>query len=1083
MKCTVGYSLPIEMLIDSGSDWNLISTRDWTSLCEAQKRGSVVLYDIKKRPGESAKAYGSLMPLEALFTFYAWVEVVEAAKPKSFAKLYVVENGAKSILGRASSIRMELLQVGVAVKASSSALVNSLSKYEGSLEMKKSGCSKQSATAGPEETVKEFPCVPNFLFDFDIDPEVMPSVKAYVNIPEAYRDRAVERLRMMEAQGIIERVRSAPRWISGLSAVPKGKDDFRLVVNMVGPNKAIRRRFYKMPTLESIRTKLMGAKYFTKLDITSAFHHIRLGEKSKDMTTFLGPDGMYRFRRLNFGVSSAPEGFQQKMDEILQGLSNVVAYVDDVLIYARDIPTLVKCTDKVLAAFKANNLTLNDSKCEYTKQKLEFLGHELSEEGFNISKKKIDDVKKFRQPQNVTEIKSFLGLASFLSPYIKNFANITKPLWDSTAAGKFVWRSEQGKAFQDLKDAIINCTIRQGFFSGTDETFLYTDASPVALGAVLVQVNQERKSRVIAFASRLLSPTERRYPQTQREALGIVWGAEHFWYYLVGRKFTVRTDAEGISFILKRDHTQTKRIMRRSDAWALRMEGFDYAVEYVRGVDNIADSSSRLIDGIGEENFEDGQTPGEIMSFTLDSPGDIIFTKGRVTIEEVKWHADRDPVMRAVVEALDSNEWPRSLGKYKSVRHELRVKDGLLTRMGELVVPSELRPKVLSTAHTGHPGVTAMKSILRGCVWWPGSLTHAENWVLSCKACGLMARRSPPMPMQRSELPSAVWENVAMDFNGPYMHLGGVYILLIVDLYSRFLIARPVKSTDFGSTRAVLDDVYDTYGSVKSSKSDNGPPFNGAEYKDYNIAQGITSIYSAPLDAQQNGGVETYMRLVNKGMTASSVEGGNWRESLANTISAHNAAVCVATGVAPETLMFGRKIRRNLPLLSTEAPVVTDDEIRRRDWNAKLKFKSLLDKRRDARYSKIQVGDKVFVSRPTKKKGQSNFDPTEFTVIGKRHGTLELLSPLGNVITRTITFVKKVADRRDPEILGNNIQVEPDQVMPASSHNATQPVPTVVQVQPQIQRRSERVKKPTANLKDFVYLLGWELKDKLQLGD
>lgn len=1020
---------------------------------KARKEGKVVLYGVKEKPGEFASAYGSVEQLEALRCFHAWVQVVETEKPRNFAKFYVVENGSKSILGRATATRMELLQVGVGVKP---AMIN--------------------AILGEAESSDEFPSIPNFVFDFDIDASVDPSVKAFVNIPEAYKDRAVERLRKMEVQGIIEKIKKAPGWISGLSAVPKGKDDFRLVVNMVGPNKAIRRRFYKMPTLEGIRARLNGAKYFTKLDITSAFHHIKLGEKSKDMTTFLGPDGMYRFKRLNFGVSSAPEGFQQKMEEILNGLRNVIVYVDDILIFASDLMSLQAFTKKVLEALKANNLTLNGSKCEYDKEALEFLGHELSADGFNISKKKVEDVAKFRRPQNTSELKSFLGLASFLSAYIEDFSDISEPLWSATASDQFAWEKEQDDAFHALKEAIMSCTVRQGFFSGSDETFLFTDASPVALGAVLVQKNSEGKSRIISFASRLLSPTERRYPQTQREALGIVWGTEHFWYYLMGRKFTIKTDAQGISFILKRDHTQAKRIMKRADAWALRMEGFDYTVEYVKGEDNIADPSSRLIDGVGESNFEDGPTPGEIRAFTLDVPADTVFAEGCVTLEEVKFHTDRDQVLKAVAEALDTDQWPRSLGKFKSVKHELRLVDGLISRMGALLIPEVLRPKVLSAAHAGHPGVVAMKSILRASTWWPGMLAHAESWVLECEACTLMSRKNKPMPMQRSELPSAVWENIAMDFNGPYKQFNGVYILLIVDLYSRFLLARPVRGTDFLSIRGVLDDVFDTFGNVRSVKSDNGPPFFGAEYKKYNESRGIKVVFSTPLDAQQNGGVETYMRLVNKGMTAPSVEGGSWRKSLDDTMAAHNSAICEVTGVAPEVLMFGRKIRRKIPLLSTETAPVRDKQLRKRDWDQKMKHKKLMDKKRDARYSSIEVGDKVFVSRPTKQKGQTNFDPTQWTVISKRHGTLELLSPLGNLISRTIPFVKKVPDRRADACLDGGEIGEKQSA--EEGDNFSVPMEVEEASKP---RRSERLKSKPANLKDYVCMLGWELDSGLHI--
>lgn len=125
----------------------------------------------------------------------------------------------------------------------------------------------------------------------------------------------------------------------------------------------------------------------------------------------------------------------------------------------------------------------------------------------------------------------------------------------------------------------------------------------------MVQQGNDEANRIIAFASRLLSPTERRYPQCQKEALAIVWGAEHFWFYLIGRRFTIRTDAEGIAFIFKRDQAPTQRIMKRADAWALRMDAFDYDVEHISGEANIADPSSRLVEGEGTENFDDQPTP------------------------------------------------------------------------------------------------------------------------------------------------------------------------------------------------------------------------------------------------------------------------------------------------------------------------------------------------------------------------------------------------------------------------------------------------------------------------------------------
>lgn len=361
-------------------------------------------------------------------------------------------------------------------------------------------------------------------------------------------------------------------------------------------------------------------------------------------------------------------------------------------------------------------------------------------------------------------------------------------------------------------------------------------------------------------------------------------------------------------------------------------------------------------------------------------------------------------------------------------------------------------------------------------------LAQAENWVKSCKPCTLMSRREPPEPMLRARLPQAVWESVAMDFSGPYAMFGGIYIFLIVCTFSRFVIAKPVKSTSFCAIRAVLDDIYDTYGNVTLCRSDNGPPFSGREFKVYCAEKGIEATYSTPLDAQQNGSAECYMKIVKKAMSVPSVEGGDWSRSLAETVSAHNAAVCFATGVAPDALMFGRKRRRNLPILDTSVRQTPRQQISETDQREKIKHKKIADKKRAARPSAVSIGDKVVILRNAPQKGQTVYSPTEYVVIGKEHNSLTLLGPGGQTVSRTNTFVKKIHERRG-ELL---IQGTPKRSAPlegpeaASSEKATTLTensglelggesPTETDVLPH--RVSSRVKKAPVKLTDYIRLL------------
>lgn len=823
----------------------------------------------------------------------------------------------------------------------------------------------------------------------------------------------------MEAQGIIEKVTSAPGWISGMSAVAKGRNDFRLVVNMRAPNRAINREYFRLPLLEEMKVKLHGARYFTKLDLRNAFYHLELSEESRDLTTFLTEDGMYRFTRLMFGVNCAPEIFQREMVRILKDVGdNIIVYIDDFLIFSDTMEGLHATVAKVLRILRANNLTLNTAKCEFDRTKIQFIGHELDERGFHINNEKIKSVRNFREPASLSELRSFLGLASFLSPYLKNFADISSPLWAATTSKSWSWGPEQRKAFELVRQHIIDCTISLGFFSEHDKTVLYTDASPVALGAVLVQEGKNQAPRIISFASKSLTPTERKYAQNQREALGAVWAVEHFSYFLLGRRFTLRTDAQGVAFILNRSREDSKRALTRADGWALRLSPYRYDIEYVRGMDNIADPPSRLYNG-EDAPFDEESSPWEIATLEANS---VEF----LTEAEIRNATDQDETLQKVVSALETGVWSQDLRRYHTVETDLSVRDGIVVKTGCAVVPKALQAHALEVAHEGHPLTAKMKSIMRQRVWWPGMPKDVANWVESCKTCCVNGKPERTTPMERVFVPKTAWDTVALDFNGPYVKFGGILILVIVDYKSRYIMARPVKSTNFECTKKVLDGVFEKEGFPKTIKTDNGPPFNGKDFADYCKQRDISMVFSTPLFPQQNGLAESCMKLINKAMAVATADKTSYVEELRKAVSAHNAAAHSITKVPPEEVMYGRKIKRGLPLLQHGESGFDEDLLQRRDREAKLAGKQREDARRGARHCRVKPGDEVVIERHNRSKGDSRFAPTRHTVMEERNGSLILSDKDGTVSKRHVSQTKKVKPWRDTQTCTSSPQPCPD---------------------------------------------------------
>lgn len=964
------------MLIDSGADVNTIGERDWIEILNGYVEGKVDLIDLTWGDGRrNLTAYATTVPLRIEAIFSTNVSVTETGETIC-AKFFVIRNSDKSLLGRDTATALGVLKIGVGVNL----------------------C--EAKPLRPES--EAFPSVPNVLVHFDVDGSVPPTKNAYYSVPAAFRSRARDRLNAMRTQDIIETVTVAPRWISGMSLVPKGKTDFRLVVNMRGPNRAIKRSYHRLPTIDDMKVKLIGAAFFTKLDIKSAFHHLVLDESSRELTTFQTESGMMRFTRLVFGVNCAPEIFQRAMEQILEGIEGVIVFIDDILIHAPDLVTLQRRSAQVMERLKLNNLTLNAEKCEFDKTSVKFLGHELSADGFAIDEAKTRDIRAFSPPKTLTDLRSFLGLASYLSDFIPDFADMVNPMWDVVKGKTFEWTAEAERAFHTTKERIASCTTKLGFFDEQADTIIYTDASPYALGAVLVQEKVGEKPRIICCASKTLTETEKSYPQIQKEALGIIWGVERLYYYLLGRKFTIRTDARGLAFIFDRDRTTCKRVLNRAEGWALRMSCFDYRMEWVDGPNNISDSLSRLCAKT---------VPFDHKSFTSTEICSVKSSSWKATpaisIEMMRAATAEDRELKKLAHAIESGVWAPELARFEKVKDELRKSDGIITRAGAVIVPVGLRKTVLSRAHEGHPGQSAMKSILRERVWWPNMPSDAGNWVQNCADCAITGRPELPVPLRSTQLPEEAWEKLSMDFNGPHSACGGRYILLVVDYFSRFVVAEFVRSTDIGSVRTALVPLFGLLGNPAVIRTDNGPPFGGADWADFCKERGIQPEFSTPGNPQQNGLSERYMQVVNKITTIAVANNENCDEALERAVSAHNAAVQRTTNVAPEVLLFGRKRRGKVPFTGSAAVTINKEPLRKRDREEKSKTKDREDKKRRARPNAISVGDEVFMMRHPKSKDQTPFDPTRFVVTEIKGGDMRIKDGSGREFKRNVSQLKK----------------------------------------------------------------------------
>ena len=401
---------------------------------------------------------------------------------------------------------------------------------------------------------------------------------------------------------------------------------------------------------------------FSKLDLRWGFHQIELEPNSRDITSFATDDGIFRYKRLSFGVNEAQEKYQHIITQTMAGLKGVANIVNDFVVHGKDSEEHDRNLIKVLERLKERGLTVNAEKCtQFRMTKVVFMGVLLTRHGIGPTKEKVRAVVEASQPQSTSEVRRFWGLVGFSARFIPDFSTTADPLRKTARQGEsFTWGEEQEKSFQKLKRQIASAPIL-AYFDKEAHTQIIVDASPVGLGAVLIQErNGER--RAVCYASRTLSNVERRYSQTEREALALVWACEWFHLYVYGLpKFDLVTDHEALKVIYSRKSKPSARIER----WVLvRLQPYNYQVCHVSSRKNIADALLRLRKIVASNQSQDDDDEYVRMMALHAAPATL-------KIKEIERVSAEDPELQAVRRYLVEERWNSAPKQYLPVCNEL----------------------------------------------------------------------------------------------------------------------------------------------------------------------------------------------------------------------------------------------------------------------------------------------------------------------------------------------------------------------------------------------------------------------------
>lgn len=253
----------------------------------------------------------------------------------------------------------------------------------------------------------------------------------------------------MESEGIVEKVTQPTEWCAAMVPVLKpNRQEVRCCADLRRLNQTVRGEKYILPTVEEILPRLAGSRVFTSLDAASGFYQIPLHKDSQKLTTFITPFGRYTFRRLPFGITSAPEIFQRKMAETLVGLEGTEVYMDDILVHGENKEIHDERLAKVLKVIEAAGLKLNKRKCRFRQDRIHFLGHVIDKDSVCPDPDKVAGIENFPQPQNATELKRFLGMVNYLAKYVPELSTVGQPLYALLKKDlEWVWEPAQSTAF------------------------------------------------------------------------------------------------------------------------------------------------------------------------------------------------------------------------------------------------------------------------------------------------------------------------------------------------------------------------------------------------------------------------------------------------------------------------------------------------------------------------------------------------------------------------------------------------------------------------------------------------------------